>query len=229
MLSGLQKTSLIDYPGKVSCVAFFAGCNLCCPYCHNPELARGRSPGHIGLKEFVEFLTPRCGLIEGVVLSGGEPTLSPDLEDVCSAVHQVGLPVKLDTNGTRPHILERLIERGMVDYIAMDLKTVPSRYAPFLAAEDVGALLTQSIRLIMQGNVDYEFRTTCVRPFVDEEMIAGMAGAIQDARLYVLQAFKPRVLLRPAFFSADPGFSRQEMERLSDLAAPWVQKCLLRA
>jgi pyruvate formate lyase activating enzyme len=229
MLSGLQKTSLIDYPGKVSCVAFFTGCNLHCPFCHNPELARGNSPDRIGLDEFIAFLKPRRGLLDGVVLSGGEPTLAPALMDVCLAVHDLGLPIKLDTNGTRPQTLERLISLGLVDYIAMDLKTAPDHYAPFLARESMAGALAQSIHLIMRSGVGYEFRTTCVRPFVDEESMADLARALEGACLYVLQGFRAGDVLQPAFFNADPGFSVTEMERLRKAAAPWVQKCLLRA
>jgi pyruvate formate lyase activating enzyme len=228
MFAGLQKTSLIDYPGKVSCVAFFSGCNLHCPYCHNADLARGKVTGCIRLEELLDFLAPRKALIDGVVLSGGEPTLQPDLEEVCRALRALGLAVKLDTNGLRPRVLERLFSEGLIDYVAMDLKTVPDRYAPMLADEDVGLPLARSIHLIMQSGVAYEFRTTCVRPLVDETLIDAMAAAIAQARLYVLQSFRSGDLLDPSFSDGDPGFARPAMERLREVAAGRVEKCLLR-
>ncbi|RJQ73323.1 MAG: anaerobic ribonucleoside-triphosphate reductase activating protein [Desulfobacteraceae bacterium] len=230
IFAGLQKTSLIDYPGKVSCVVFITGCNLACPFCHNPELALGRYPQRISLDQFLQYLAPRRHLLDGVVVSGGEPTLASGLEEICRAVRDVGLPVKLDTNGTRPEVLARLIRDELLDYIALDVKTTLERYAPDLANNaGIGLRVGESIQLIMQSGLAYEFRTTCVRPFVDDEIIAAIARAIQGARRYILQAFRPAVLLKPAFFGQDPpGFSPQAMERLRLTAAPWVADCLVR-
>jgi pyruvate formate lyase activating enzyme len=226
--AGLQKFSLIDYPGKVSCVAFFTGCNLHCPFCHNPELAGGKFPQRISLDEFLDFLKPRRRLLDGVVLSGGEPTLAPDLEEACHAVHRMGLRVKLDTNGSRPETLKVLIAHGAVDFVAMDLKTAPDSYAPVLTAENMGTRLMQSIQLIMQSGLGYEFRTTCVRPLVDEATIVAIAIALHGAHRYVLQRFRPEGVLNPIYFTADSGYSPATMEQLRRLAAPWVKECLLR-
>lgn len=229
LFAGLQKNSLIDYPGKVSCVAFVTGCNLACPFCHNPDLALGRYPQRITRQEFLQFIEPRRTLLDAVVISGGEPTLIPELADMCRAVHDLGLAVKLDTNGSRPEVLTHLINQGLVDYIAMDIKTTPDRYAPVLTNAEIGRCVERSIALIIQSRVDYEFRTTCVRPFVDDERIGAIASIIQGARRYVLQTFRPAVLLRPDFFTAvNPGFSSSSMQRLRRLAEPFVAECLVR-
>lgn len=238
ILAGLQKTSLIDFPDKICCVVFVTGCNFTCPFCHNPELARGRFPQRITLDQFLAFLEPRRSLLDGVTISGGEPTLSPDLAALCRAIRGLGLAVKLDTNGSRPQVLARLIEERLVDYIAMDLKTDLSHYGPPLVpageASPTGADLRQSIhqsiKLIMASGLDYEFRTTCVRPFVDEKIIINIAQAIQGARRYVLQPFRDVSLLAPTFFAGRAaGFTPIEMEALRAGAAPWVATCLIRA
>lgn len=229
ILAGWQKNSLIDYPGKVSCVAFLSGCNFTCPYCHNPELARGAYPRRISENRLLAFLIPRRQLIDGVVISGGEPTLNPRLAQLCRSIHDVGLAVKLDTNGSRPGVLSHLIDQGLVDYIAMDIKTAPDRYAPPLAPAESATAVTRSIRIIMDAGLDYEFRTTCVRPFVDASALTAIAAAIQGARQLTLQTFQPVHLLNPDFFAqVDPGFTPEQMHHLRDLAAPHVHRCLIR-
>jgi len=229
ILAGLQKTSLIDYPGKVSCVAFLTGCNFTCPFCHNAELAKGIFPQRISVNQFLEFLSPRRRLLDGVVITGGEPTLNPALDKLCRAIHELDLKVKLDTNGSSPGILERLINHRLVDYVAMDIKTPLDEYPPFLVKEAIGKKLERSIRLIMDSAPNYEFRTTCVRPFVDEAKIVNIAQTIQGARRYVLQAFKPTNMLQPDFFKDhQPEISRLEIDRFKASAAPLVRECLIR-
>ncbi len=234
ILAGLQKTSLIDFPDKICCVVFVTGCNFTCPFCHNPELARGSFPQRIALDQLLAFLEPRRTLLDGVVISGGEPTLSPGLATLCRAIRALGLAVKLDTNGSRPEVLARLIEEHLLDYIAMDVKTNLSHYGPPLvtaeAAGPLGAGLRRSIHLIMASGLDYEFRTTCVRPFVDENIIINIAQAIRGARRYVLQPFRDVSLLEPTFFAGQaPGFTPPEMERLRAAAAPMVAQCSIRS
>ncbi len=230
ILAGIQKNSLIDYPGKVACVVFVAGCNFACPYCHNPDLALGRYPERISVDELIRFLQPRRLLLDGVVITGGEPTLTPMLAELCRSIRNLGLEIKLDTNGSRPDVLAQLMEERLVDYIAMDLKTAIEGYAPVLVADAVKPLIVQSIKLIKTGRVDYEFRTTCVRPFVDEQLIVPMAQAIEGARRYVLQPFRKALLLQPDFFGqANPSIPPRELKQLQTLAAPWVQQCLIRS
>jgi pyruvate formate lyase activating enzyme len=230
-IAGLQKTSLIDYPGLVSCVVFLTGCNFACPYCHNPDLARGDLPagGAMALDDFVAFLEQRRGFLDAVVITGGEPTLSGDLVEICRAIKSLGFLLKLDTNGSRPQVVARLLEAGLVDYLAMDLKTLPEEYAPHLSPRPCAEALTDSIRIIQASGLAHEFRTTCVRPFVDQDRIAAMARRISGAPLYALQALQTESLLNPDFFQPLPApFSPSEMEQLRAAAAPYVQRCILR-
>ncbi len=227
--AGLQKTSLIDFPGRVSCVVFMTGCNFTCPYCHNPELARGQYPTQIPQDQFLAFLAQRRKLLDGVVITGGEPTLYKDLPELCQSIRHLGLAVKLDTNGSHPDQLALLLQADLVDYIAMDIKTVLHQYLPPLCDQHQGHRIAQSIELIMASKLDYEFRTTCVRPFIDQTIITEIAQTIQGARQYVLQSFQPSSLLQPGFFDgSDPGYTAVEMEQLQASAKPWVQRCIIR-
>jgi len=231
IFGGLQKHSLIDYPEKMSCVLFLCGCNFHCPYCHNPDLARGcpSCTTCLSREQVFDFLERRRGLLDAVVISGGEPTLSPDLPDLCARIRDMGYALKLDTNGSRPRLLQDVLDAGLVDYVAMDVKTDPGHYG-LLAGENgtVSQVLT-SIRLIMESGVDYEFRTTCVRPLVTESSISAIAHMIQGARRYLLQRFRPEEVLEPGFFEdRDASFSEAELLRLQALARPFVQECRVR-
>jgi len=187
-IGGLQKSSLIDYPGKLSSVIFFSGCNFDCPYCHNPELARGCAtcPGDLTIANICDFLKQRQGFLDGVVVSGGEPTLQNDLADFCKRVKGFGYPLKLDTNGSRPRVLEHLIDEKLVDYVAMDLKTDPVLYKSYIKSDCGPDPILASIRILMESGIDYEFRTTCVKPIVTLETIENMSHLIQGARLCAL-------------------------------------------
>lgn len=230
VFAGLQKNSLIDYPGKVACVLFVSGCNFTCPFCHNPELALGRYPQRISMKEVMDFLQPRTRLLDGVVITGGEPTLAPGLAELCRQIHEMGLSVKLDTNGSRPDILTHLIEHRRVDYVAMDIKTRVDDYPPHLASITAARRVRESITVLMASPLDHEFRTTCVRPFVNVDVVNDIARTIEGARRYVLQPFRPSTLLQPDFFDGiDAEMSQHTLQQLRSEAAPWVQSCVIRA
>ena len=230
-IGGLQKSSLIDYPGKVSCVLFLSGCNFDCPYCHNPDLARGcaHCPASLQNGGLFSFLEKRRHFLDGVVISGGEPTLQGDLIPLCRRIKEMGYPVKLDTNGSRPKVLASLLEEGLVDYLAMDIKTDPFCYAPTIRKHfDPSALLT-SIRLIMEQAPDYEFRTTCVSPLVDEGVVETIARLICGADLYALQHFQGRCVLHPEYFQeSHRRIDDETLERFRDIAAPYVRRCIVR-
>jgi pyruvate formate lyase activating enzyme len=229
VVAGLQKNSLIDYPGKISCVVFLSGCNFACPYCHNPDLARGAYPQRIPPAHVLDFIAQRKTLLEGAVITGGEPTLAPDLTELCNAIRDKGLAVKLDTNGSRPEILAKLINGKAIDFIAMDVKTAPVQYGPPLCPPDEGQHIQSSIDLVMNSGLPYEFRTTCVKPFIDTESIKAIGRTIEGARQWTLQTFTPTTLLSPDFFgNFDPGFSPDEMDRLHRSAAVWVRHCTTR-
>lgn len=230
IFGGLQKNTLIDFPGKIACVLFVAGCNFDCPYCHNPELAKGSVPADARFdeKRAYEFLAQRKGFIDGVVISGGEPTLQPDLPDVCRRIRQLGFPVKIDTNGSRPQVLTGLIDRGLVDYIAMDIKADPAGYPTAIARIPPEGIL-ESIRLIMASGLDYEFKTTCVRPLVDDGVIQAICRTIRGARRYALQEMQRTAVLHPEFFDTHPDqYTAADLKKFQAIATPWVGECLVR-
>lgn len=161
MISGLQKMTLLDYPGKVACTVFLQGCNFRCPFCHNSGLLDKESAETIPVEELTAFLKKRVGLLDGVCVTGGEPTLQPALEDLLMQIKAMGYLVKLDTNGNRPQVVKTLVGKGLVDYIAMDIKNCPSRYGQTAGVPDMTLVwVEESIRYLLAGHVDYEFRTT---------------------------------------------------------------------
>ncbi len=229
-LGGIHKSSLIDYPGKVSCVLFVQGCNFRCPFCHNPELViPSQSATRLDNDQVLEFLVQRQGYLDAVVISGGEPTLHPALLELCLRIKEMGYCVKLDTNGSRPDVLESLIQEQAVDYVAMDIKSALPDYIHFTRESHVADLIKASIEIIMEHCEDYEFRTTCVRTFVNPASIGNMARTIKGAKLYVLQPFRQEHVLRPEFFEHNPGLlTDSEIEELRVIAQSWVQRCIVR-
>ena len=210
-ISGLQKLTLLDYPGRVACTVFLNGCNFRCPYCHNSQLLEAGVEPVMTVEELLAFLRKRQGILEGVCITGGEPTLHPHLFDLLRAVKDLGYSVKLDTNGYRPEVLQKVLDLGLVDYVAMDIKNGPAAYGETvgLAAPDL-TKIEESIRLLLEGRVDYEFRTTVVLPLHSEETISHMARWLQDlgngrkAKRLFLQPFVDRDTVPVAGFSA-PG------------------------
>lgn len=198
-ISGLQKMTLLDFPGKVACTVFLHGCNYRCPFCHNAELLEGHPEPLMTVEEFLAFLKKRVGLLDGVCVSGGEPTLSPALRDLLADIKELGYAVKLDTNGSRPAVLKALVAEDLVDYVAMDIKNAPSRYAETCGASKVNlAAIEESAAFLMSGAVESEFRTTVVSPLHDvasmEEMgrwLHNIAGGKPVKKLF-LQPFVDR-------------------------------------
>jgi pyruvate formate lyase activating enzyme len=163
-ISGLQKMTLLDFPGKVACTVFLAGCNYRCPFCHNAELLDGKIEPLMSKEEFLSFLKKRTGLLDGVCISGGEPTLASGLKELMREIKAMGFALKLDTNGSRPEVLKELAAEGLVDYVAMDIKNCPARYAETCGLKSMDlSSVEESIRFLMKDTVDFEFRTTVVQ------------------------------------------------------------------
>ena len=180
-ICGLQKMTLLDYPGKVACTVFLGGCNFRCPFCHNSELLDGTAPAVTDTAALLAFLKKRQGLLDGVCITGGEPTLSPDLPDLLQSIRALGYAIKLDTNGFRPDVLRGLVEEGLVDYVAMDIKNSPAAYAETAGLPKLDlSRMEDSIRYLATGAVDYEFRTTVVKPLHTPATIADMGRWLFD-------------------------------------------------
>ena len=166
MIAGLQKMTLLDYPGKVACTVFLQGCNFRCPFCHNSGLLGASEQPSIAQEDLFAFLRKRQGILDGVCITGGEPTLHKDLPELLQKIKDMGFLVKLDTNGYRPDVLKSLVGQGLVDYVAMDIKNCPERYAQTAGLSHLElARIEESMVFLMQGELDYEFRTTVVQQF----------------------------------------------------------------
>jgi len=189
--AGLQKISLVDYDQKISCTLFTAGCNFRCPFCHNSDLViYAKNAQYIPFNEILEYLERRKGLIDAVVITGGEPTLMPDLKQKIIEIRKLGYKIKLDTNGSNPDILKDLVKCGLLDYVAMDIKNSPKNYPKTSGIETLDfAKINESIHFLMNGEVDYEFRTTLIKEFHSEEDIKLIAKLVQGAHKYYLQKF----------------------------------------
>jgi len=232
-IGGFQKNSLIDFPGTIACVVFTSGCNFICPYCHNPDLAAGPVQGAGSLHDpeaIFSFLERRRGQLQGVAITGGEPTLQPDLIEFCQQVRRMGYKIKLDSNGTMPHVLERLLDQNLVDYLAMDIKTSLAHYPLVIKGNFDVNKIAASIALIMKKAPAYEFRTTCARPFITTDIMAEIAVLIQGASRYVLQKCSQNVsVLDPEFLKKDQHFfSPEEMQDLKAIVETSVKTIAMR-
>ncbi len=223
---GLQKMTLLDYPGKVACTVFLAGCNFRCPFCHNAELAERLAPPVMEDGELLAFLKKRQGLLEGVAVTGGEPLLSPGLPALLRSIKELGYPVKLDTDGGYPDRLADLISEGLVDYVAMDVKNAPADYAATCGVDYVNLdTIRESIRILMEGTVEYEFRTTVVAQLHREESFTGIGKMIEGARKYFLQPFKDRDTVKYAGFTPP---SEELLRRAVDIMKSYVKEVEVR-
>ena len=232
MICGLQKMTLLDYPGKIACTVFLGGCNFRCPFCHNSELFMGKPEKLMEDEEFFEFLQSRKGLLDGVCVSGGEPTLYKDLPDFIERIKELGYLVKLDTNGSRPEVVKKLVEENLVDYIAMDVKNSPAMYAQTVGLETMDlAPIEESLRLLIDGNVDYELRTTLVSQLHSTASIQDMGQWLVS----IVTGKKPKRLFLQSFVDRDTvlfsGLSAPEPETTKEfqkILAPFAQTVTVR-
>ena len=225
-IHGFQKMTLLDYPGRVACTVFLGGCDMRCPFCHNAELLDGTAPPVMGEEELIGFLEKRRGLLDGVAITGGEPLLQKDLPGLAARIRELGYPVKLDTNGTHPDRLQRMIREDLVQYVAMDIKNSPERYAETAGLQTIDlAPVRESAAMLMEGNTEYEFRTTTVAELHDDQSFEKIGEWIQGARHYYLQRFTDRETVPFAGLYAP---THEQMRRWAEIVRPYVPSVMLR-
>lgn len=231
-IAGLQKMTLLDFPGKVACTVFFQGCNFRCPFCHNSDLLPGQGDALMEDGELLSFLEKRKGLLDGVCVTGGEPTLQPQLLPLLKRIKEMGYAVKLDTNGARPQVLRELVEAGVVDYVAMDIKNSREEYPKTAGiGESLLPKIEESIRYLLSGKVDYEFRTTVVQQLHSaasvEEMGRWVCGLMEGAKpkRWYLQSFMDRDSVLCAGLSAP---AKEDMEEYCKILGPCGEVVSLR-
>ncbi len=228
LISGLQKLTLLDYPGTVACTVFTGGCNFRCPFCHNASLVLPEELNRSSEEEQVlAFLKKRAGILDGVAVTGGEPLLHPDMPAFLEKVRGLGYKIKLDTNGSFPDRLIAIVEAGLVDRVAMDIKNAPALYAKTVGLESFDlAPVERSKDFLLSGAVEYEFRTTVVRGLHTRESLMAAAQWIAGAKEYYLQQFKDSgSVIRLAGLGA---FDGPEMHALADAVRPFVPSVQVR-
>jgi len=212
-IQGLQKMTLLDFPGKVACTVFLGGCDLRCPFCHNSDLIDGGAPTVMDDTALLAFLEKRKGLLDGVAFTGGEPLLRPDLKELIVRIRALGFAVKLDTNGTHPERLRELLEERLVDYVAMDIKNSPARYGETVGVADIDlAPIRESAKLLMESGVPYEFRTTVVAELHDDASFEAIGEWLGGAERFFLQRFTDR---DSVLFSGLHAPEKADMERFA--------------
>ena len=214
-IHGFQKTTLLDYPGHVAATVFTGNCNFRCPFCHNMSLVLSpESEPTYDIEEIYKFLKKRQGILDGVAITGGEPTLHPGLKEFIAGIKEMDYAVKLDTNGYRPEILKDLVNSGLVDYVAMDIKSSRENYS-LVAAVDIDiSKINESVEFLIGSGVDFEFRTTVVRELHDREDFERIAEWIKGAPRYFLQCFKDSDMVMNKGFSA---YTKEELESFAEI------------
>lgn len=224
---GMQKMTLLDYPGYVACTLFTGGCNFRCPFCHNALLVLDLDENYtIPEEEVLAFLKKRQGLLDGVCVTGGEPLINKDIGDFLSKVKELGFKIKLDTNGTNPALLKELVSQKLVDYVAVDIKNSPEKYAETVGLKSFDmSTINETVNFLMTGSVDYEFRTTVTKQFHTEKSMEEAARFIRGAKRYFLQNFVDSGNL---IGSGITGQSKEEMEKLLSVVKKYVPDSCLR-
>ena len=215
-LGGIQKTSLIDFPQKVAAIVFTQGCNFRCGYCHNPELLEFSEKTDFDANCFFNFLKTRIGKLDGVVITGGEPTLQSDLYDFIKEIKALGFAVKLDTNGTNPVVTEKLLKENLLDYIAMDIKAPLEKYREITDVNVDTKKIKQSIKLIMNSFIDYEFRTTVLKSQLFFEDFNNIGEMIKGSKKYYLQKFQASKIYNKKLITAVT-YSDEELNSICDM------------
>ena len=225
-IHGLQKMTLLDFPGKVACTVFLGGCDMRCPFCHNWELVDMNAPALMDEQELLRFLGGRVGLLDGVAFTGGEPLLRNDLADVIKKIRDMGFLIKLDTNGNHPDRLKAVLEEGLIDYVAMDVKNSRKRYGETIGLPGFDtSKVEESVQMLISGNVDYEFRTTVMKEYHDEESFKDISEMINGAKNYYIQCFVDRDTVPTEGLTA---YSADELRGFLEIVRPNVKNVGLR-
>ncbi len=225
-IHGLMKMTLLDYPGLVACTVFLGGCDMRCPFCHNSELLDMNAPEEMDENGLYDFLSKRKGLLDGVVFTGGEPLLRKELPDVIRKIREMGFKVKLDTNGNHPDRLKEIVEMGLVDYVAMDIKNSPDKYGITIGIPEFDLTkVRESVDFLLEGKVDYEFRTTVVRQFHDEDSMRKIGEWIRGAKRYYLQEFVDRETVK---YTGLDAASEEQMNTFLEIVKSSVNEAALR-
>ena len=228
-IKGLYKTSLIDFPGRISSVIFTGGCNLSCSYCHNPDLAKDSSSlEKIDETEIFSFLKKRKGIIDGVTITGGEPTLNLGLIPFLEKIKNLKLDIKLDSNALKPNVIKEVLEKELVDYVAIDVKTSPEKYNQLTNRKVDFSKIKETIEILNDSSVDYEIRTTCVPKFVTMEDLKSIKNSIPKVNKYFLQQFVSSVdLIDPKMQGTDI-YCTKELELFKNFVSTFSNKCEIR-
>lgn len=221
-IHGFQKLTLLDYPGKVACTVFLGGCNFRCPFCHNGNLVQNPQEEPVILRSHVlETLKKRRGILDGVCITGGEPALAEELPEFMEEIKDMGFLIKLDTNGSRPEVVKKLIRRNLVDYVAMDIKNTLEKYPLTCGVPEVDRnSIRETVDMLREGTLEYEFRTTVTKELHQKEDLLYIGEWLKGSKKYALQAYResPQVI-RPVFTS----YSRKELEQFGRLLEPYVE------
>ena len=228
-IKGIQKTSLIDYPGKMSAILFTAGCNMRCPFCQNPDLIhKTEELPDIPEDEIIEFLKDRKKWLDGICISGGEPLLHHDTPKLMQKIKDIGLLVKLDTNGLNPKLLKEIIDAKLVDYIAMDIKSDLDNYHLSSGGAIDLTKIKESISLIMNSGIDYEFRSTVVPDFFDEKIVENIGMMVKGAKKFYLQQFRSTVPLLDKSFEGKTPYEGEVLDKFKEILENSVESVEVR-
>ncbi len=221
-IQGFQKLTLLDFPGKTACTVFTGGCNLRCPFCHNGSLVLNPTEQESAEYDVLEYLKKRVGIIDGVCITGGEPLLQPDLLYFIEKCKEIGIAVKLDTNGANPEKLKQIIDSGLLDYIAMDIKAAPDNYKNAIGTDNDFSVFARSMEIIRQSGIPYEFRTTAVKGLHTLSDFEKIAQLLESHENYFIQKFTDSGnLLLPEGLSA---FSQNETEQIIEKVKKYIPK-----
>ncbi len=224
-IGGIQRTSLVDYPEKVACTVFFNGCNFRCGFCHNPFLVLNFKEG-VSKETFFKFLDSRKKVLDGVVISGGEPCMSSDISEFIDEIKKRGLLVKLDTNGSFPEILDKIIDK--VDYVAMDIKSCLERYQETVGVKVDLEKIKKSAEIIITKAKDYEFRTTVIKSLFDEKVLREIGNWLKGAKRYTLQQFDKRNEMISEEYKTERLYKDIEFHNFAEIAREYFSEVAIR-